>query len=516
MVPDSREHRHAAALVVSALLLLLLVRTAWTSDDAYFTFRTVDNWMHGYGLRWNPLERVQAFSHPLWLMMVAAGYALTGETYYTVLALSAALTLATVLTLILRIARDQAAAIGGAAILLLSKSFIDFSTAGLEHPLTHLLLALFLAVYFSATGARSSRLAWLAGLLALTRVDALLLATPPLIAAVWRERRTVSTPRLLAAALPFLAWETFSTIYYGFPFPNAFYAWIAAVSSASGLVNQGAVYLLDSTNVDPITLTATVGAVVLAVTSEVAEAWPLAVGIGLYLLALVGTGGDVASGRLLSTPLLCAAVIVSRLDLSPAPSLVRVHALAFVVLLGVVMSPRSSLFGYAPRAMAAPVVPIVNDRTGIADERLVTDPASGLLHAVRGEPWPNPMAVRAGAAAREAHRSVVASGGDLNPAAFFAGPTVHIIDRTGVADPLLARLPPAYSVYAGAAIRDVPEGYEASVASEDNRLADPALAAYYDRLRVITRGPIWSARRWREIARMSLTTDGVPAKVPSR
>ena len=39
---------------------LLLIRTAWLDDDAYITFRTVDNVLHGYGLRWNVLNRVQA------------------------------------------------------------------------------------------------------------------------------------------------------------------------------------------------------------------------------------------------------------------------------------------------------------------------------------------------------------------------------------------------------------------------------------------------------------------------
>jgi hypothetical protein len=57
MAAESLEHRHTAASAVSALLLLLPVRTAWMSDDAYLTLRTVDNWLHGYGLRWNPLER---------------------------------------------------------------------------------------------------------------------------------------------------------------------------------------------------------------------------------------------------------------------------------------------------------------------------------------------------------------------------------------------------------------------------------------------------------------------------
>jgi arabinofuranosyltransferase len=513
MAAESREHRYTAAFVVSALLLLLLVRTAWMSDDAYLTFRTVDNWLHGYGLRWNPLERVQAFSHPLWLLLVAAGYALTRETYYTVLALSALLTLATARTLVCRIAHDTAAALGGAAILLLSKSFIDYSTSGLEHPLVHLLLALFFASYFGAT-AGSVRLAWLAGLLAVTRVDAVLLVAPALVAVVWSERHTVSIRRVLAAALPLLAWEVFATIYYGFPFPNAAVAWATAAPSLSGLVNQGAVYLFDSINLDPITLTAMAVAVTLAVSGAMAEARPLALGIGLYLLMVVVTGGDVASGRELSAPLLCAAIAVSRLDSLVMPTYARAHALGLLVLLGL-MAPRSNLLPAALPAVPGPTVLIVNDRTGIADARLVTEPATGLMHAVRDEPWPNTMAVRGGAAARDAHRAVVTSGGDLNPAAFFAGPTVHIIDRTGVADPLLARLPPEDMVYAGAAIRDVPDGYEATVASSENQLTDPALATFYDRLRLITRGHIWSGRRWRDIARMNFTADGVRPKESS-
>ena len=47
---------------------VLLIRTAWLDDDAYITFRTVDNVLHGYGLRWNVVDRVQAYTHPLWMM----------------------------------------------------------------------------------------------------------------------------------------------------------------------------------------------------------------------------------------------------------------------------------------------------------------------------------------------------------------------------------------------------------------------------------------------------------------
>ena len=42
------------------LYLIVVFITAWLSDDAYITFRTIDNFIDGYGLTWNIGERVQA------------------------------------------------------------------------------------------------------------------------------------------------------------------------------------------------------------------------------------------------------------------------------------------------------------------------------------------------------------------------------------------------------------------------------------------------------------------------
>ncbi len=39
--------------------LFIIIKDGWLSDDAYITFRTVDNFIHGFGLTWNIDERVQ-------------------------------------------------------------------------------------------------------------------------------------------------------------------------------------------------------------------------------------------------------------------------------------------------------------------------------------------------------------------------------------------------------------------------------------------------------------------------
>ncbi len=93
-----REHYdRLPLLLVLALYVVVVLRCAWISDDAYITFRTVDNFTAGYGLTWNPGERVQAFTHPLWALVLCATYALTQEIHVTTIALSAGLSALAVL-----------------------------------------------------------------------------------------------------------------------------------------------------------------------------------------------------------------------------------------------------------------------------------------------------------------------------------------------------------------------------------------------------------------------------------
>ncbi|MCX6552082.1 MAG: hypothetical protein NTY02_13965, partial [Acidobacteria bacterium] len=68
----------AVVLVVFAWIFLA---NSWVGDDAYITFRVSDNLIHGYGLRWNVAERVQAYTNPLWMFVMAGGAAVTGEFY---------------------------------------------------------------------------------------------------------------------------------------------------------------------------------------------------------------------------------------------------------------------------------------------------------------------------------------------------------------------------------------------------------------------------------------------------
>ena len=62
--------KHWKAFLYAFLVLLALWRSfdlRWLSDDAFITFRYVQNIHAGLGVVYNPGERVEAYTHPLWL-----------------------------------------------------------------------------------------------------------------------------------------------------------------------------------------------------------------------------------------------------------------------------------------------------------------------------------------------------------------------------------------------------------------------------------------------------------------
>jgi arabinofuranosyltransferase len=65
----TNETRNFVLLIAMFFFSWLFYCNSWIGDDAFITMRVVDNLSHGYGLVWNTGERVQVFSHPLWLFL---------------------------------------------------------------------------------------------------------------------------------------------------------------------------------------------------------------------------------------------------------------------------------------------------------------------------------------------------------------------------------------------------------------------------------------------------------------
>jgi arabinofuranosyltransferase len=479
------------------IFIILLIQISWTGDDAFITLRTVDNFVHGYGLRWNVDERVQVFTHPLWMFLLTAVYPLVRDPYLTLLGLSITVSTITFFLFLVLVPRSNFSLVLAGMILLFSKAFIDYSTSGLENPATHLLLLGFCIAALSARpidGKRIFILSLLAGLLMLNRMDAILFVLPMLAVVLWQNRSRRTLALFIAGMSPFLLWEAFSLIYYGFLFPNSYYAKLHSGVPASALMSQGLLYFLNSLSLNPITLVIIFTALGLAFNGkEAPERW-LALGVGLYLGYIVCIGGDFMSGRFFTAPLVVSAILLIRRVESSTP-LGKWTWVTLVFVLGWVLAPVKSY--------DHPITTL-DSTTSISDEMFWYHPYTNLSFLLREKSMPDHPWERRGKMLSENGTRVSVEGG-IGILGLFAGPKVHIIDYLALADPLLARLPIAnprdWSI--GHFARALPEGYRETFESGENRIRDPALAEYYRQLRLITSGPIWSAERWRAIWMMN-------------
>ncbi len=492
------------ALVLVALAVL--IRTAWVCDDAYITLRVVDNLVHGYGLRWNVDERVAAFSHPLWMLLVSGLYVLTNEGYFTILAVGIVVTLITMTGVAWRGQPSFAASAIPLLALLSSKAFVDFSTSGLENPLTDFLLLLFVLAWNRRdTTARLSRLAVVAALVLMNRTDAGLLLAPALAVAMVMDARQAgwraTIGRLAAGMAPLAIWTTFSLLYFGSPVANTAYAKLSTGVPAASSIRQGLYYFDLGFWFDPITLLV-IAIVPLAIAVKLTRRdWPLVAGVVVSCLYVVRVGGDFMYGRFLVAPFFMSLLILQ--PLTARLSLASGTLAAGTVLAIALTAPyQPSLLAGARFGARDPANKNLALH-GIHDERRWYYPQAGLLRQEHGTLHPNHPWAYDGVNVRASHESVV-SRGNIGFYGYFAGPEVHVIDPYALADPLLARLPAVPNSRIGHFRRLIPAGYPESVRDQRVQIANPSLAEYYRRLHLITSGPLLSRARLRAILDLNL------------
>jgi arabinofuranosyltransferase len=517
VIGRSRNFAGLAALVGALVLLGAgLIWTAWLADDAFITFRSMDNFVHGRGLGWNVGERVQAFTNPLWLFLLSVPYALTGELYWVAM-LAGLIGTGVVAGMLVRTASGAAVAALGVLLLAGSKAFLEYGTSGLENPLLHIVVLLAVGAYLTPTDPerRAARVAWATSFAFLTRPDALVL-TGVLCVAAWAESPTLRTlRRMIVGWSPAFAWEALSLVYFGSLVPNTAIAKLSGDLPRSEVLQQGLYYLENSMRWDPLTLTTVAVAALVCVPRP--GRWRsrellVVSAVLLHLVYLVRIGGDFMSGRFLTTPFVVAVALIVRAR--PGRAMLVTSAVVAVVL--GVCSERSPW-----RSRPGPLEFLeATEPTGITDERAVYYAFTGLVSPghpawgklVDGAPYPPAELARKKLA--EGERVQVKS--QIGMLGCLLGPEVHFVDVMGLADPLLARIPlttpEGDSLYGlernelgrfwriGHLARNVPAGYIESLRTDENRMEHPALARYYGAIRSLTREPLWSRQRWRVLA----------------
>ena len=230
------------AFTLVGLCLFGIVSRFWACEDAYITFRYIDNWLDGQGLVYNIGERVEGFTHPLWLFLITIPTALGLAVRASALWLSLAITLASVLVAAFADRDQQGRKLLFPLALLLfvtHSGWRDFSVSGLEFPLVCLLMVV-LYISYKRHGLLGRPLlhGTMLALLYLTRPELILLALSfyliEIVRGVWlllkkeHSRVIIWLRSMIRLTLPLLVlaggYHLIRFLYYGELFPNTYYA----------------------------------------------------------------------------------------------------------------------------------------------------------------------------------------------------------------------------------------------------------------------------------------------------
>jgi arabinofuranosyltransferase len=486
----------ALVLVPAALLALQGWDRRWVAEDAFIDLRVVRNLLDGYGPIYNVGERVEVYTNPLWVGLLAATAALlralSGEgvslewiaAVWGLLCATGGLALGTLGAL--RALRVASATSGrpalplGALVVAAIPVYWDFATSGLETGLAlgwlglcHWGLAAFLDPRRRPRGGEAGLWAVIASLGPLIRPDLavmsvgflilLLVLAPP--AGLRRSIQLLAS----AAALP-APYQIFRMGYFAAVVPNT----ALAKEAAAARWDQGLVYLADF--VGPYALWLPLAVLGTWWLGSLVRAMRLAADVRGRALAftlipvlsglahgayVVRLGGDFMHGRMLLPSLFAVLLPVAVVAgarwwhaIPPATAVV-----AWAVLCALWLRPPYHRVGNGVGTQ------------GIADERWFYVHLSGHPHPVTladydAAPWARDghalrrlagerrvlLPWRPGAAEAVPGRqpelplapwvlaNVVANRQNIGLTGYAAGPRVHLVDRLGLGDPIASRL----------------------------------------------------------------------------
>ena len=487
-------------LLLLSLFLWLCIRSAWLCDDSYISLRILKNFYSGDGLTWNPGQRVQAFSHPLWMLCLYFAGKIYGNLFLANIGLSVILSICSLFL----ISPDHRIPFLKSLIMLLpmglllfSKGFVDYTSSGLENPLSYFLFGL---IYLQVSRQKprfSKKLYLLVALTVLNRMDTVLLLLP-LLLYQWYQSPVQTIRKALPGIMLLFAWLAFATFYFGFPLPNTYYAKLHSLYSPGDYITRGQEYYVAQLNYDPITFVIISFGVVLGQFHRSNLVKCLSLGILLYLFYIFRIGGDFMLGRFFALPAYTSAFLIfcffrdAKLRFSISfTALISVVCGAYLQYPTVFVPLQDARSDYRPKGLL---------RHTITDERAAYYEVNGLLSARRSWPKvkpnanPNPLP------------EVRCLG--LGRTGLKADPKQVIVDYCALTDPFLARLPAIYDPdwEIGHVRRYIPEGYLDSIYYHENRFTDSAMAMLWDDIHLVSYGNLWSMARLQAIWRLQTFT----------
>lgn len=488
---------------IAAIWLLVIFAglgfvTAWSSDEARVAFISVEHAHSGAGPVFNIGERAQAYSHSLWFLVLYAGRFFWDNVAQIDYVLSAFFALGSYAALLFFAPHRSRVTLMFTLLILLSPSFVNYASSGLGSSLSYALVLVFVATVVART-AESKRLflrgMLLSALLTLNGLEQAIMLAPVMVY-LWLQlpnwRLRLQLP--LIGASPLILWTVFSLFYYGVPFPNPVYAqWGSAVQATEVLTQRGH-FSQAGVSFDTVAVILLIAGVIRIFDLGDHRHKACAAGTMLYLLFCVALGTDDTMHRYLAVPLLLVVALVHTLAPSENNS-EPVYLLALLAAL--LLLPVAAWFLH----IVIPSQDVEQFPNGIVDQQLYfpfgASPERGPnAEPDRKQPYAPYSAVKTVCGWHQLANSFE--------------PGYFLVDKCGLTDPLLARLPPIErsNWQLGHMERPLPLGYLESIRS-GTRVQDPQLQAYLSEARIIQAGDLWRADRLWAIFRNNVLVDPI-------
>lgn len=223
-----------ALLLIAVLAAVLFIHARsydYVVDDAYISFRYARNLVEGHGLVFNPGERVEGYTNFLWVMLIALGMKLGLDPVGLAKTLGFSFVVLTMLIVYSRYGRIYQRRswerLLPSALIALSPPMAVWAFGSLETGMFAFLVtaAILIHVDSGERGKVPLASAVLVGLAAITRPEGLIFAAilfaDLLIKAQLRRRAILWLIPIALIYAPYFAWRY---TYYGWLFPNTFYA----------------------------------------------------------------------------------------------------------------------------------------------------------------------------------------------------------------------------------------------------------------------------------------------------
>ncbi len=312
----------AALVLVCAAFVAHGLFHLFVQDDAYIFFRYSENWINGWGPVWNQGERVEGYTSPAWLAILTIVRLVIGSFEPAIHIISLGLgvgALVLLFTLAGTVARDVWAGLAAALLMASDRTFVLWSTSGMETRLFgFLVLGAALLVWRRYHDQVSRAEDFILGptllLLCLTRPEGFLFAGLMLLfllvarPAALRSRWGLGGLALWAAGVAgHLCWRW---SYYGDPLPNTFYAKVPGFD-----FHSGATFMADFATSFPVFSLATILAVLYHLGAALIKRTPtfnsaLSAIIVVYSGYVVAIGGGFMEFRMLDVVMAPASVLI--------------------------------------------------------------------------------------------------------------------------------------------------------------------------------------------------------------